>query len=1052
MTISKGSLAKVSRPRLYDAVARKRLFALLDKQRQHPVIWVSGPPGSGKSTLIGSYIDSRKLPALWLQVDAGDADVSTFFFYLGEATKQLAPRRKRLPLLTPEHRADLPAFTRRFGRALFEQLPADSMLVLDNFQEAAHDGLYQQVVSDLIAQVPETSTLIVISRRDPEATFASHLANQTIAVLPWQELRLTEEEALALAKAKSTIPPQLIKEAYSRANGWAAGLILMLESLKYGEQNLETLSGQSQEAIFAYFAQQTLNKADATAQRILAQLSVLPSFKPHLARELTGESTTPDVLEYLFRNHLFTTRRFDTAVEYEFHPLFRAFLFSQLKAQTNDAELRELQRRAGRLLVAEGAIDSAVDLLISAQDWASAANVLQLNAEKLYGQGRFSTLSGWLSQFPADVIADLPWLAYWQGTCTALTNFRNGRIQLEQAFDGFKQSGDKLGEILCAAQIIEIVYFQFENYSDFSKWLDHLERLDSMTFAFPSIEMRLQVLSAHLRAIVFYRPSSALRLPLVESLESEITNKSNVNRRVSAALALVTHASVCGPLNRAQSTLELVEKLSASSDLAEVFCVYIGQVCGFWYWYNGNFALALQTYERTAEWADKLDLKVRHFIAQYIIGSIHIAIGSASEGDEIAQNLQNLHRPQNPLQAWILSYFRLFVALKGQNRQAAIVEIEYTKVLDELGSAYYSCGQRIHAAISYAIFGMFGEARQSLSDLREMISVHYPLCESYFHFTRAFVAIREQNLSETRDALEKGFETAKHMSGPGAVGWMLGQTAEILSTALKLEIGTATSRDWIRRMQLTCPDPNLAQWPWPIKIYTLGQFVVQKDDVPLVFGKKAPKRLLQLLKAVVVFGGENVPKDKLFEAIWPDDDAATASDALKVAIGRLRLLLGNDSAIVLQGGNVSINRGVCWVDLYAFESSSKNPKPDNEDSASITDLYKGELLPEETGASWVIGPRERQRSTFLNLINEQARQLEHDGQWEQSLSAYRRGIEAENLAESFYQGQMRCYEALNKHAEGQAVYRRLRQLLSITLGIAPAAASTQLFDRLSEQA
>ncbi len=1052
MSKAKGIPAKISPPRLYDAVERKRLFSLLDKYRRHPVIWLSGPPGSGKTTLIGSYIAAHKLPSVWLQIDAGDADVATFFYFLGEATQHLAPRRKRLPLLTPEHRVDLPGFSRRFGRSLFESLPANSLVVLDNFQEAAHDSLFRQVVAELVSQIPQTSNLIVLSRGDPDAFFSGQVANQTIVVLPWQELRLTEAEALTIAKSNSNLDPALIREVNAKANGWAAGVILMLESLKYGSQDLSKMSMESQENLFAYFAQQTLNKADDKIRRLLPQLSILPSFTPSLARELTAESSTPEVLEYLFRNHLFTTRRFDTAVQYEFHPLFRAFLFNQLKAQTNDGELRELQRRAGRLLVEEGAIDSAIDLVISARDWVSAANVLQLNAEMLYGQGRFNTLTGWLNQFPAEVIADYSWLAYWLGTCTALTNFRNGRIQLERAFDAFKQSGDLLGEILCAAQIIEIVYFQFENYSDFSKWLDHLERLDSMTFAFPSIEMRLQVLSAHLRAIVFYRPSSALRLPLVESLESEITNKSNVNRRVSAALALVTHASVCGPLNRGQWVLELVEKLSMSSDLAVVFRVYSGQVCGFWYWFNGDFALALQTYERTAEWAGKLNLSVRHFITQYIFGTIYIASGRDNEGEAIAQTLQHLPRAKNPFQNWILSYFRLFIALKAQNRQAAILEIEYAKVVDELGSPFYSCGQRMHAAIGYAIFGMFSEAKRNLSELREVMIVHYPRNELPFHFTRAFVAIREQNLLETRDALERGFKTAKLLGGPGAVGWMLGQTAEILSTALKLDIETATARDWIRRMQLTCPDPNLSMWPWPIKIYTLGQFVILKYDIPLVFGKKAPKRLLQLLKAIIVFGGENVPKDKLFESIWPDDDAATASDALKVAIARLRLLLGNDSAIVLQGGNISINRGVCWVDLYAFESSSRNPKPDNEHSARFAELYKGELLPEETGASWVIGPRERLRSTFLNLINEQARRLEHDGQWEQALSAYRRGIEAENLAESFYQGQMRCYEALDKHAEGQAVYRRLRQLLSITLGIAPAAASTQLFDRLSERA
>ena len=95
-------LAKLSRPRLYDALPRERLFALLDEKRKHPAIWIAGPPGAGKTTLVGSYLEDRKLPGIWYQVDAGDNDLSTFFYYLTEAAKAFASR-KPLPLLTPEY-------------------------------------------------------------------------------------------------------------------------------------------------------------------------------------------------------------------------------------------------------------------------------------------------------------------------------------------------------------------------------------------------------------------------------------------------------------------------------------------------------------------------------------------------------------------------------------------------------------------------------------------------------------------------------------------------------------------------------------------------------------------------------------------------------------------------------------------------------------------------------------------------------------------------------------------------------------------------------------
>ena len=49
-------LAKLTLPRLYRPVPRDRLFLHFDESRAHPVIWVTGPSGIGKTTLIASYI------------------------------------------------------------------------------------------------------------------------------------------------------------------------------------------------------------------------------------------------------------------------------------------------------------------------------------------------------------------------------------------------------------------------------------------------------------------------------------------------------------------------------------------------------------------------------------------------------------------------------------------------------------------------------------------------------------------------------------------------------------------------------------------------------------------------------------------------------------------------------------------------------------------------------------------------------------------------------------------------------------------------------------
>jgi hypothetical protein len=63
----------LSRPRVSRALARPRLFAALDRALAARGVWIAGPPGGGKTTLVSTYLDARKHSVQWYQLDAQDA-------------------------------------------------------------------------------------------------------------------------------------------------------------------------------------------------------------------------------------------------------------------------------------------------------------------------------------------------------------------------------------------------------------------------------------------------------------------------------------------------------------------------------------------------------------------------------------------------------------------------------------------------------------------------------------------------------------------------------------------------------------------------------------------------------------------------------------------------------------------------------------------------------------------------------------------------------------------------------------------------------------------
>jgi LuxR family maltose regulon positive regulatory protein len=277
-------LAKISRPQTYHALPRERLFARIDKARTHPVIWVSAPPGAGKTTMVVSYLETHGVGGLWYQVDRDDSDPATFCYFLGLAERRIRSRKRPLPLLTPEYLSDLAHYSRRLFRELFSRISLGQVLVLDNFQEVPDDSPFHELIEAGIQEVPDGINLIVISRVDPPQRYSRLVANQRIALLDWEAMKLTLEETQGIAAlatrrdsgALSGVERGAVIRMHEQSGGWCAGLVLLLEHARPGELIHGRIETDALHGIFDYFASQLFDRITAAQCAKLPVIRMLP--------------------------------------------------------------------------------------------------------------------------------------------------------------------------------------------------------------------------------------------------------------------------------------------------------------------------------------------------------------------------------------------------------------------------------------------------------------------------------------------------------------------------------------------------------------------------------------------------------------------------------------------------------------------------------------------------------------------------------------------------------------------------------------------------------
>jgi DNA-binding SARP family transcriptional activator len=288
--------------------------------------------------------------------------------------------------------------------------------------------------------------------------------------------------------------------------------------------------------------------------------------------------------------------------------------------------------------------------------------------------------------------------------------------------------------------------------------------------------------------------------------------------------------------------------------------------------------------------------------------------------------------------------------------------------------------------------------------------------------------------------------------------WQPAVLASLCARALENDIETPYVQDLIRSLNLIPDSPPLdvKGWPWAIQIYTLGRFEIRRNGNAIEISRKAQRRPLDLLKALLAQGGQGVGESAIADNLWPESAGDVSHHAFEVTLQRLRTLLGYPQALQLRDGRLTLDPRYCWVDLWAFDHLLDRAKAEESSDRAYhairraTELYAGDFLAGESDKPWTEHMRERMKNRFLAALRRLGSYCEQSGKWQEALELYQKGLEVDDLSEELYRLLMTCYLRLGSKSEALSVYLNCKKNLSIFLGVAPSPETERLYRTIKQ--
>lgn len=942
-------------------LGRPRLDAMLDAARPTGLVFVGGPPGVGKTSTVAQWSAGLGSTVAWYRAVAEDPAAApataTVLDHLGAALD--------LALGTPATATGRTTVGDLVLR--LEQGSGPLVLVVDDVHllgPGDHARL-EEFALDAIDEV----CLVLIGRELPGWNLARgelvdqiQIDHQDLRFRPWEvETLFRERYGIPLGSADAV-------ELTRRTGGWAAGLSLLHGALRrLGPGAIApALSGLTERARYAaaYLEDQVyigLTAADREFLRRTAAFDVLTVARCNALLDVTDAAVTlrrlraiPLVLEVD-----------ESGEHFRVHPAVRRHVATELADRLGPEAMREWHRRAADTLAGEEVSLEHLVARCRAQDWDGVRALLDLHGPTL----TTTQTDAWVRLLPDHVIDSDPWA----GLARAVALLEDGRFApaVQAARSARVKFSDARGRRACDHVVRRASVWTSADAGTPTRWEDVLR---ASTVRDPaSAAQRAQSLDSPMRLVCegvaliltgnHERASVVLRR-CAQDPTADVVAQLSARLLLAAVAALGDRAGAAVPdLDSAHTEAEL-HGLSWLARMARGVAVARGGQ-------RHDLDIAAALVEECDAMGDKW-------------GAALIALGSAlaelraGECDIAAiETLVERFRALDAgvLEAWTRALYAVTAVHEGL--PDAFRDARLAEALAKANS--------VPGALSLA-FAALGASevadRAEYTRLAEATGRAVGLGAKPWTWLKAARA-------HGRTAVTAGPTSVPVATGPPPVATVLAVTDTLPLSAAPVSIAPvvlepappvsdlSTLSVLPATTDLGAPGIVAAATDLPVaRVRCFGGFVLELDGAPVDLGKVRP-RARSVLRMLCLHAGRPVHRELLAELFWPDLTVRAALHNLHVTVSSLRGALEPD--VAARASRLLVRDGQAYTlvlaptatsDLRDFDlalrAATTARHVDDIDGQlralqTATDLYVGDVLPEDGPAEWVVQVREEYR-------------------------------------------------------------------------------------------